>query len=535
MKRGVLFYNGIVEPMRPGRPGRLSANSLAYSDGKISAVGANLENDPELARYQRVNLDGAAVYPGFVDAHTHFCYYALALDQVSLTGVASLSAALKKVKTYASRLSRGEWLSGGGLQVELWAPANWPTAAQLDSVTGERPAALYSHDQHSLWVNSEALRLAGITRHTPDPPGGRIERNPDGSPTGILRENAAFATTLGLIPEPSARRKEELYRRALEIAFSRGVTGIHSFDTGPRLDFLVELSNAGTLGLRVNLYINSSDLDRATRVLGSDPFFGYGDDWFRIAGVKFFADGSLGSKTALLHQPYLKSRASYGVPVHSTQDLASLARRARRLGLPCAVHAIGDRAVTNVITALSKVKPPSGSRHRIEHVQMIRRRDIPALRRLGAVASMQPQQLPGDVDQINNLWGARARNCYLFKTLDAAGVPLAFGSDVPIEPLNPLAGISDAVQRRSASSRRALNSAERIGPLVAVSHFTAGPAYAAGEERYSGALVPGYRADLVILENDLRKIPPARLAQTGVVATILDGECVYSSGALDLA
>ena len=531
MKPGTLFFGGVVETMRPDRG---PVNSLAYRGGAILAVGNNLESDSDFSNFRKVNLHGAALYPGFVDAHTHFCYYALSLDHINLSGVASLPEALKKIKVHTENIVSQNWIVGGGLQVELFTERRWPAAADLDSVSSVRPAVIYSHDQHSLWVNSEALRRAKITRRTPDPAGGRIERGSDGTPSGILRENAAYDVVLKLIPELTGAEKKKLYARALKSAYANGVTGVHSFDTGSRFDFLVERANAGKLGLRVNFYINTSDLERASRVLGQAPAYGFGDDFFRIAGVKFFADGSLGSKTALLHQPYSKSRGSCGVAVKSHTDLTVLARRAQKLGLPCAIHAIGDRAVTNVIRALAKVAPPCGARHRIEHVQMVRRTDIPALKRLRAVASMQPQQLPGDVESIHELWGARARNCYLFRTMIEKGIPLAFGSDVPIEPLDPLAGIRDAVYRRSRISRRILNPPERITALQAARAFTAGPAFAAGEGRYSGALLPGYRADLVILSGNPRGISRKQLSELHIAATILNGKCVYSDGALDL-
>ncbi len=515
------------------RAGQIPVNSLAYQGRSGVAVGNNLDADSEFSGFRRVNLLGAALYPGFVDAHTHFCNYAFSLKWVDLSGVKSLSQALAKIKAHAKHLDLQSWIVGGGLQVELFSNQRWPTAAELDIASSGRPAAIYSHDQHSLWVNSEVLRRTGICSLTPDPSGGKIERNSDGSPNGILRENAAYDVVLKLIPELTPSEKKKLYDRALQIAYEKGVTGVHSFDTGSRFDFLVERANAGNLGLRVNFYINTSDLKRAAHVLGQAPTFGFGDDFFRIAGVKFFADGSLGSKTALLHQPYFKSNGSCGVAIHYTRTLTTLARRALKLGLPCAIHAIGDRAVSNVISALSNVKPPPGARHRIEHLQMIRRKDIPALKRLGAVASMQPQQLPGDVESIHDLWGARSRNCYLFRTLSDLGVPLAFGSDVPIEPLDPLAGIRDAVCRQSNTSRRILNPAERMSALKAARAFTAGSAFAAGEEGYTGALLPGYRADLAVLSESLRRISQKRLSETRVLATILNGKCVYSDGALD--
>ena len=391
----------------------------------------------------------------------------------------------------------------------------------LDAVTGNRPTFIYSKDQHSCWVNSAALARAGITRKTRDPEGGEIVRDAGGNPTGILREGPAISLVYKLIPALSTPRMDRLYRQALEVVYKRGVTGVHSFDGPEAYRYLENLASRGKVGLRINYYPSAGLLDELTE---RRVYFGSGDEFFRIGGVKIFSDGSLGSKTALCFDQYSGTKGNFGIEVTGVAEMKRLIKRAQRLNLPAAIHAIGDKATSNVLDALTGAGPLSfGARHRIEHLQLIRRQDIRRLLELKVVASMQPSHCPSDIDLIRTYWGRRGANAYIFGTLLKRGVPLAFGSDAPIEPLDPLAGIHDAVRRARPNSRDIFYAKERISAGQALYGFTAGAAYAAGQEHCRGYLLPGYPADFVILNQDILKTPPTRILDIEVLATVIDG------------
>ncbi|HSH00683.1 MAG TPA: amidohydrolase family protein, partial [candidate division Zixibacteria bacterium] len=328
------------------------------------------------------------------------------------------------------------------------------------------------------------------------------------------------------------RGRVKLFHQALEIAYQRGVTGAHSFDGWDGYQFMRSLAERRRLGLRVRYNVLAEDLTRALSELGERKLFGYGDDWLKITGVKVFADGALGSQTALMYRPFTGTNGNCGIAVTSPAELMKITRRAKRHGLPLAVHAIGDRAVTEVVTTLADNPPPAGTRHRVEHLQITRKKDLPLVVRSGVVCSMQPSHLPSDIPIMQRYLGLRINNCYLFGSLLKRGVPLAFGSDVPIEPLNPLGGIVDAVRRVSHSGGAAVNPKERISALAAARAFSHGAAFAVAEEHAFGSLLPGYCADLTILSHDLRRVNLRSVGDVSVVATVIDGKCVYSAGAL---
>lgn len=531
MSRNLLLYNGKVETMRPGAA---LFDSIAVKNGMIAAVGNNLDSDPEFRRLKRIDLRGAVVYPGFVDAHTHFYYYSQTLGECDLQNTASLDDALSRVKSHAKTLKRGEWLTGAGIDVRNWKAPNWPTASDLDSVTGNRPAFIFSKDYHSAWVNSAALALGGITERAPDPAGGEIVRLADGVPSGILREKSAYLPVYEKISERSAATKRRLFNEGLQIAYQRGVTGTHSFDLWNGYEFMRDLADKNKLRLRVRYNILAEDLDRARKKIRRKNLFGFGDDWIQTTGVKVFADGALGSRTAFMHKSFSSAPGDCGIEVTTKSALKRIALEAKALGLPMAVHAIGDQAITNVLETLSASPPPVGTRHRIEHLQILRKKDLALVVRSGVVASMQPSHMPSDIPIMKRHLGSRANNCYLFNSLAKRGVPLAFGSDAPIEPLDPLGGIVDAVRRQSHSGREVIALEERISALSAVRGFTAGAAFAVCQENEYGFALPGYHADLTILSSDLRKATLKSISDTSIIATIVDGKVVYSSGALDI-
>ena len=529
MKNKTLLYNARILTQDHG----LTVNSMALTRGKIVAVGDNLQRLDDFKKYDAVDLGKRAVIPGLVDAHTHFYYYALSLGRVELHGIASIDGCLAEIGQFAAGLKKDEWIVGEGYAPDLFAGRVEPDRAMLDSVSGGRPAFIFSKDQHSAWVNTRALELAGITKATTDPVGGRIERLADGSPSGLLREGPAYSPVFDCIKQPSQARIDRLYRQALEQAYSRGVTGVHSFDGPDGFAYFTDLAEKGKLGLRITYYVPGAKL---AQVGEAGITYGTGDDFLRVAGVKLFADGSLGSRSALCFQAYKDFPGNRGIEVMSSEEIEVVrARRAATLGLPCAVHAIGDQAVANVLDALESAPlPKAPARHRIEHLQLVRRKDIARILKLNAVASMQPQQTISDIAMSRRAFGTRTRDTYIFRTLLDRGVDLAFGSDVPIERLDPLAGIAGAVRRARPGSRDIFHPEQRITAEEALFGFTVGPAIAAGQEHCRGYLLPGYPADFVVLSHDITRIAPMRIHDVSVLATVLDGKIMYHDQSFSL-
>ncbi len=522
MKKKSLLLNATIYTQSNG----LIADSMAINDGSIVAIGDDLHNIDEFRKWRRYDMKRKAIVPGFVDAHTHFVFYAMTLGRVRLQNLPSLDACLEEIEKFSRRLKRTDWVVGEGYAPDRFQQRVEPDRYMLDKATRGRPAFIYSKDQHSAWVNSRALEMAGITKRTKNPVGGEIVRLPDGTPCGILREGPAIGIVYEHIPAPSKSELDRRYRQALDLAYARGVIGVHSFDGPDAFTYLADRATKETVGLRINYYPQAAYL-KQLRSTGTR--YGTGTDFFRIAGIKIFADGSLGSQTALCFNKYKGTPGKYGIEVHTVGEIRKMARSAAELGLPCAIHAIGDKAVANVLDALEKVPPlPPTARHRIEHLQLIRRKDLARLKRLNVVASMQPSHCPSDVDMINKYWGARGRNAFVFRTLLDKGVDLAFGSDTPIEPLDPIAGIHAAVNRAFPSKRSQFYLQQRINADEALFAFTVGSAIASGQADCRGYLLPGYPADFVVLSEDITKVPRTRIHEVEVLATVLDGEVKYS-------
>ncbi|MCK4631862.1 MAG: amidohydrolase [candidate division Zixibacteria bacterium] len=528
MKTKTLFYNARVHTQAAA----LVVDSIAIHKGRIVAIGNNLQHDPDFRSYAKLDMKGRTIIPGLVDAHTHLYYFAKTLRNVDLDGVDSLGKCLVRIKRHSEKLGRNEWVLGNGFSHDRFKKVIVPTRFDLDQVTGGRPAFISSKDEHTAWVNSKALEMAGIDANTCDPEGGRIERLPDGTPSGILRENSAYDPVYDIIPAPSRRVIDQCYRQVLDIAYRKGVTGVHSMDSPDAFEYYSQLAEKGKVGLRINYYMSAEKL---SELLQNKIYYGTGTDFFRLAGIKIFTDGALGSQTAHCFNKYTGSKDNYGLAVNSDRTLQSLIKKAARLGLPCAIHAIGDRAVSRVLDAFETApRLDFGARHRIEHMQLIRRKDISRVKRLNVIGSMQPSHCPSDITLMRRFWGARDANAFVFRTLIDRGIDLAFGSDCPIEPLNPMAGIAAAVRRARPKSRDIFYPEQRISAAEALYRFTVGPAIAAGQQHCRGYLLPGYPADIVVLSEDPTRVAASRIADIEVLATILDGKPKYAHVSLGL-
>jgi len=527
LKAKTLLYNGRVHTQADG----IVANSMAVGKNEIVAIGNNLQHDPDFRGYSRFDLKGRAVIPGFVDSHTHFFYLAKTYDTVWLDGIDSIEGCLTRIKKFAASLKKNRWVYGDGYSPDRFKRRIEPDRYMLDKVTGGRPAFMYSKDQHTAWVNSRALELAGITRRTPDPVGGCIARGADGEPSGILRESAC-GLVYGLVPPPSQADLDRLYGEALTLAYRKGVTGIHSMDGPDGFVYFSRMAEKGKVGLRVNYYFPARMLPQMKR---AKIRYGTGTNFFRLAGVKVFTDGSLGSQSAYCFNKYYGSKDNFGIEAMRPAELRRILKSAARLGFPCAIHAIGDRAVANVLDALETApRLPSGARHRIEHLQLVRRKDIPRIKRLNVVASMQPSHCPSDIPLMRKYWGTRGSNAFVFRTLIDRRIDLSFGSDAPIEPLAPLEGIAAAVRRARRGSRDVFYPGQRLSAAEALYYFTAGPAIVTGQQYCRGFLLPGYPADFVILSEDITRIAASKIYDVRVLATVLDGRVMFSEKSFSL-
>jgi predicted amidohydrolase YtcJ len=555
----LLFTGGRVYTADPAEP-RAVAAAVAVRDGRILAVGRATEL-AELCgpKTQVVPLDSRLLLPGFTDSHIHFVEVALRSPhgmEVDLTAAASPREAADMVRAYvAAAAPAGDWIQGGGWDASLWtAEGALPHRDLLDAVVPvDRPVALYRKDLHSVWLNSAALRRAGITADTPNVPGGVIDRDASGEPTGILRENA-MGLLWDCIPEPGLAETATAVRVAIPALWATGIVAIHNAsDTadGLALRTYQALHRSRELGVRVLQQIPASNLRHAL-ALGLRS--GLGDAWLRIGGIKIFADGSLGSRTASMLQPFMGEPDNWGVPTIDPEEMLEQALAASAGGFTLTVHAIGDRANRDVLNVLAEVRraesqrlgvqvdtlagdaPAAGTaagelRHRIEHVQCIDPSDLPRLAQLGVTASVQPIHATSDMLMVDRHWGPeRARGAYAFRSFLHSGAALVFGSDAPVEPYSPLIGIHAAVTRRRADGTPGADGwqgAERISVAQAVDAYTRWPAYAAGEESYRGSITPGKVADLVLLSQDIFSSDPMEILSTQVEMTVLDGQVVW--------
>jgi predicted amidohydrolase YtcJ len=406
----------------------------------------------------------------------------------------------------------------------------------LDAQVSDRPVYLEARSGHATWVNSIALRLAGIDATTADPPGGHIDRMPSGEPSGILFETA-MEIVHDLVPIPAPQQLAEQIKVAVERAHRSGLTGVHDFDGPLAFKAFQLLKEQGQLSLRI---VKNIPVDYLEQAIDLGLRQGFGDDWLRIGGVKTFADGALGPRTAWMIDPYEGEPENYGICVTDPEEMMANVSKASAAGLPSTIHAIGDRAVHHVLNVFEAVRKeeqergilPDQRRHRIEHVQIIHPDDTHRLGRLGIIASMQPVHAISDMDMADAYWGERANYAYNWRLQLNAGAPVAFGSDAPIEAIEPLPNIQAAVTRRRADGspgeagwRAGNNGCLSVDETVR--GFTLGSAYAAGVEDRLGRLTAGYLADLVVLEQDIYTCDPLAIASTGVAGTMVNGRWVY--------
>jgi predicted amidohydrolase YtcJ len=523
------------------------AEAVACTRGRITAVGNNEEILALAGRAtRRIDVAGRLVLPGLTDAHVHFLQYAIRRQEVSLFGLRDFAEVRRRVARAVEKAAPGQWVQGWGWDENLWDVS--PSAAHLDDIAPHTPVVLARMDMHTWWVNSAAMRQVGITPETPDPPESRLERDTEGQPTGLLREWNAIRLVEPYLPKPDSAMLQTWLKEAISEAHHLGLTGIHDqrVQREGRQTFrlLQALRRQGDLNLRVHMNIAAEHLAEAA-ALGLQP--GFGDDRLWIGHLKAFADGTMGSRTAWMLDPFEGEPDNHGLVVTAMETLNELARQAGRAGFPLSIHAIGDRAVREVLDVLSELPfsergrdkissapphphSPAVLPHRIEHVQIIHPADLPRLGQAGIVASVQPVHLLTDWPTADKVWGQRARYAYAFRSLLDHGTRLALGSDAPVAPLNPMLGIYAAVARQDERGEPADGwyPEERLSVAEAIHGYTMGPAYLAGKQAVQGSVTPGKWADLIVLSANLFEISPSEITETKVALTIFDGEVVYN-------
>jgi predicted amidohydrolase YtcJ len=514
-----------------GDSARPWARAVAISGSTISQVGDSAAVARMVGPATKVLSAGKGmVVPGFMDGHTHFIYGGFQLTSVDLRDAATPQEFIARLKAYAARLRPGEWITGGDWDHERWPGTPLPERSWIDSVTPNNPVFVNRLDGHMALANSAALRRAGISRGTADIPGGVIVRDRAGEPTGVLKDEAQNPV-FAVIPTPTPTQSDSAIARALRWAASKGVTAVADVSV-PWFE-LAALKRArarGALTTRVSVYVPLQDWHLMADTVRAN---GVGDEWLRVAGVKGYVDGSLGSRTALFFQPYNDDPKTSGLMVTPEDSLRSWIGAADSAGLQVTVHAIGERANALLLDIYDSVAQAHGARDRrfrIEHAQHLRRQDIGRLARSGVVASMQPYHAIDDGRWAEKRIGSeRIKTTYAFRSLLDDHARLAFGSDWTVAPLDPILGIYAAVTRRTLDGKNPNGwvPEQKITVEEALRAYTSGNAYGVFAEGSRGKLAPGYVADVVLLDQDLTAIPPSAIERVRVRATVAGGTVVF--------
>jgi len=541
---------------RYGQP-LLEGAAVAVKSGKIDAVLS--KDDAESFRGQHtevIELGGRVLLPGFCDSHLHLAPFGRSLRCLDLAGAKSLPEALQRIRDALPRFENEPWILGRGWDQNLWgeagsargqenfdyglqgppgaqgksaalpAGATGPSRGDLDSVVGEKPAALSSRCGHLVWCNSAALRAAGITSGTPEPPGGVIERDEHGEPTGILKEEAVRLIK-DAAPQPDTASTKKDILAALREAHRLGVTSAVTMAAPVEVGALRELEKEGALALRVSAYVEypgKAGLEQI-RELGRSLCAG---DWFSLCGLKLYADGSLGGQTAYMFEPYEGSQ-NRGVPVTCGEELKELVVLAGKENVPCAIHAIGDHAVADALSAIEESRDVNPDlRHRIEHAQLIRSTDLERFAKGLVIASMQPVHIFGDMDTAQRYWGKRCECAFVIKSLLETGARVALGTDCPIERLDPMLGLFAACVREPEGAGRPWHPSQRIGLAQALWCYSAEGAHAVGADNRRGTISAGMDADLIAVRPDFLNMELRQLLSTEVELTVIGGRTVHN-------
>ena len=517
-----------------GDSARPWVGAVAVAGDTVQAVGDSAAIARLAGPTTRVLANGAAmVVPGFMDGHLHFTDGGFQLAGVDLRPANTPEEFVARLKAFALERQPGEWILGGDWDHERWPGAPLPRREWIDSVTQHNPVFVNRLDGHMGLANTAALRAAKITRATKDIPGGVIVRDPrTGEPTGILKDEA-MGPVQRAVPQPTDAQRDAALRRALVYAAAKGVTAFAHVSVAPAdLGTYFRAREAGALTARAALYF---PLETWHAVADTIAKLGRGDDWVWIGGVKGYVDGSLGSTTALFYAPYNDDPTTSGLLVTPEDSLRVWIGAADSAGLQVAIHAIGERAnglILDIYDSVARAHGPRDRRFRIEHAQHLRRQDIDRIAQTGVIASMQPYHAIDDGRWAEKRIGPeRIKATYAFRSLLSRKAHLAFGSDWTVSPIDPILGVYAAVTRRTLDGKHPSGwvPEEKIGVEEALRAYTSENAYGMFAERTRGRLAPGYKADLVLLDQDLTRIPPEAIERARVRATVVGGRVVYEA------
>ena len=556
-----IFFHGniltgahLLVPDASATPARVSA--IAVTNATIIAVGT----DADVLKLQGphtklVDLAGAFVMPGFNDSHTHMAAAGQQKLSVDLDGATSLDDMLRRIQKYTATSRPGQWVLGAGWDQTVWPGGKLPTRADLDRVTAGHPAVFYRTDGHIVVANSAALLAAGISADTPDPQGGKIDRDAAGVATGIVREGSAVAMVYRAVPPPSTDFRRKALDLAIADALSHGVTSVQNHSDWEDWLVLESMERAGTLHLRVSAWL---DFDTPLPVLIKRRASHSPDDpLLHLGFLKGFMDGSLGSRTAALAEPYADDPNNSGLARYDQQKLNAMAAARTAAGFQLGFHAIGDQAnaiALNAFTAAEQAGVPASVRAkqknpdaaivtvpdithspadfrlRIEHAQVLLPQDFDRYQALGVIASMQPSHLLTDLNWAGDRLGPeRSKYAYAWRSMLDHQIVLAFGTDYPVEAISPFRGLYSAVTRKNEAGTRSFHPEQRITMAEAIYAYTQAPAFAEFRETRKGRLETGFLADFVVLDRDLLLTPADRILDTKVLRTVLGGQTVYES------
>jgi predicted amidohydrolase YtcJ len=530
----LVIINANLHTMDQSRP---IAQAVAILGNRIVAVGSSdLIKKLTGPQTRVIDAQGQLVLPGFNDSHVHFLSGGFQLSSVDLRDANSPEEFADRIREFAEKLPAGRWITGGDWDHERWPGAKLPTREMIDRYTPNIPVFVNRLDGHMALANSLTLRLAGVTRQTPDPPGGLIVRDPKtGEPTGVLKD-AAMSYVWKVVPASSFEEKLAAARAATNHAASLGVTSVQDMSAGSDVGVYQALLDRGELKNRIYAV---APLPRWERLAQTGVRAHFGSDMLRIGGLKGFADGSLGSTTALFFEPYADAPNTRGLAGDEMFPQGAMLERVRgadRAGLQVMIHAIGDKANDTILSIYEQVEKEDGARDRrfrIEHAQHLRPQEIARFGRDHVIASMQPYHAIDDGRWAEKRIGKeRAKTTYAFRSLLDAGVTLAFGTDWTVAPLNPILSIYAAVTRQTLDGKNPNGwiPEQKISVEEAVHAYTVGSAYAEFQENVKGTITPGKLADMVIISEDIFKIDPKEIEKVKVVMTIMDGRVVFGAG-----
>jgi predicted amidohydrolase YtcJ len=530
--RTVYFLHGRIYTNDPQHPW---AAAMAVREGKIYCIGAidqiMLECGGGQEDVETVHLNGHFVMPGFNDAHVHLGAAGADMLAVQLNGSASVEELQKRLADAVATHKEGEWITGSGWDHTLWPEKIFPNKQQLDAVSPKNPVLLTHVSGHVAVANSLALKIAGITKDSPDPKGGEIERDANGEPTGMLKEGSAMGLVAQNIPDPSEERRRRGIELVLADAAKNGVTSVQ--DNSEWEDFLVyhDLRDEGKLTARITEWLRFTTSLGELQNMRSEG--GVSDPWLKTGAIKMVTDGALGSRTAALLAPYADDPSTSGILTMDPAKLRQMAIERDKAGFQLAFHAIGDRAnrlALDVFEAVAKANGPRDRRDRIEHAQVVAPEDFPRFAKLNVIASMQPSHQTTDMRWAEERVGPdRVKGAYAWATMQKGGARLAFGTDYPVEPISPMRGLYACVTRElpDGGPQGGWQPQEKISLDDCIRAYTSGSAYAQFEEGKKGELKRGEYADFVVLSSDLTKIPPSEFVKTRVLRTVVGGRTVY--------